>query len=73
MGHSEAANKTQSMLEVPMIIWTSKQFRESYPDICERISLSVNHEFVTDDIIHTVLNIMAIATKDYDPAKSVIK
>ncbi|MBQ6773354.1 MAG: hypothetical protein IJP48_04740 [Synergistaceae bacterium] len=72
MGHSEAANRTRAMLEVPVIIWTSSQFKTSYPDICRRIALSVDNEFTTDNIIHAVLNIMKIETKEYDPAKSFI-
>ena len=60
------------IIEVPFVIWTSPKFRESYPELEARIASSVNRPYMTDDMIHTVLDIMGIETPEYDPAKSII-
>ena len=61
-----------NMIEVPLIIWTSPKFRQEFPDIEARIASSVSRPYMTDDMIHTVLDIMGIETPGYDPSKSVI-
>lgn len=68
-GHFEGI---KSCVEIPFIIWLSQEFRTEYPELEARISQSVNRPYMTDDIIHTILDIMSIETSDYDPAKSVI-
>lgn len=60
------------MMEIPMIIWTSAQFKLSYPEITQRIANSTERPFMTDDLIHVILDIMQIETSDYDASKSVI-
>lgn len=71
-GHSEGDNQTKTMLEIPMIIWVSGEFRASYPEICRRIAASVNKPFVTDEMIHVILSIMNIETKEYDALKGLL-
>lgn len=70
-GHSDD-NTTRSMLEIPFIIYTTKQFREQYPQLDERIKQSVNRPYMTDDMIHTVLDIMGIVTPEYQETRSLI-
>lgn len=70
-GHSEN-NATQSMFEVPFIIWTSQSLKIKYKDLCERINSSVNNKFNTQDMIHVILDILEIETPEYEPSKSVI-
>ena len=60
------------IIEVPMIIWLSEKFAASYPELEARIAESVHKPYMTDDMIHTVLDIMSIETPEYDPAKSII-
>ena len=60
------------MIEIPMIIWTSQKFKSEYPEINGKIAGSVNKPFMTDDMIHLILDIMRIETSDFDPTKSVI-
>ena len=55
-----------------MIVWMSPSFRAAYPDLERRIAESTERPFMTDDMIHVLLDIMGIETKDYDPTKSVI-
>ena len=63
---------SMSALEVPFLIWTSPKFRQAYPELEARIASSVNRPYMTDDMIHTLLDITGIETPEYDPAKSVI-
>jgi heptose-I-phosphate ethanolaminephosphotransferase len=43
-----------------------------YPQKWSAINAAVNRPYMTDDMIHTVLDIADIKTTEYDPAKSVI-
>lgn len=63
---------TRNTLEIPFIIWVSDEFSQSYPELERRIASSVHKPFMTDDIIHALLDIMSIETPEYDPAKSII-
>ena len=69
--HNEGT-PSRYMIEVPFIIWTSQKFRQAYPELEERIASSVDRPYMTDDMIHTVLDIMGIETPEYDPSKSII-
>lgn len=70
-GHIEE-NPSRHMIEVPLIVWTSEKFRELHPDKWEAISRAVNQPYMTDDMIHTILDIVDIQTVDYEPARSII-
>ena len=62
----------RNIIEIPFLIWTSPKFRQAYPELEARIASSVNRPYMTDDMIHTLLDITGIETPEYDPAKSVI-
>lgn len=70
-GHSDD-NATKTMLEIPFIIYTTAQFRQKYPELNARIASSVDRPYMTDDMIHTLLDIMSIQTADYQPTRSLI-
>ncbi len=69
-GHGEVLSV--NAIEVPMLIWTSPKFRKAYPGLESQIASSINRPYMTDDMIHTVLDIAGIETPEYDPAKSII-
>ena len=62
---------TMHQLEIPMIVWFSEQFRNEYTDIVDRVEKSAHRPYMTDDMIHSLLDLTGIETGDYDPAKSV--
>ena len=64
--------QTRNVAEVPFLIWTSDKFKVSYPDLDARIKSSVSRPYMTDDVIHTILDIAGIETPEYNPAKSLI-
>ena len=70
-GHEEA-NGSRYMIEIPMIIWTSKQFKSTYPELEKKFNGSLNKPFMTDDMIHLILDMLKIETEDYNPALSLI-
>ena len=70
-GHEEDQGSC-SMIEIPMLVWLSQEFRDTFPDVEHRIALSTSRPFMTDDMIHFILDIMSIETKDYRPEFSVI-
>ena len=70
-GHVEE-NPTQEMLEVPLIFWGSQEFRQKHGEKWGAIQGAVNRPYMTDDMIHTVMDILDLETQEYDPKKSVI-
>ena len=58
-------------VEIPMLVYISKTFQKNYPYITNRIRLSANRPFMTDDMIHSILDLMEIQTKEYRPSLSI--
>ena len=67
-GHGPG-NGAQS-LEIPMIVWTSDIFKANHPDLEQRIRAAKDLPFMTDDMIHALLDLMKIETEDFDSRKS---
>ena len=55
-----------------MIVWASQSFRLRYPDVVDKISSSIYRPYMTDDLIHTLLEILDIRTPEFDTSRSVI-
>ncbi|MCR5446858.1 MAG: phosphoethanolamine transferase, partial [Schwartzia sp.] len=70
-GHIEE-NPNRHMIEIPMIVWASNKFKEKYPDKWEQVQDAVDRPYMTDDMIHTILDLTDIATEDYRSDKSLI-
>ena len=65
-------NPSLPMQEIPFQIWTSDIFKEKHSDIIERMKGARNKPFNTANIIHTVMDICGIQTKDYENKKSLL-
>ena len=70
-GHVEE-HPTKETLEVPMIFWASPAYKAHHPDKWQALQAAVNRPYMTDDFIHTLLDLLDIRTPEYDPGKSVI-
>ena len=70
-GHIEE-NPSRHMIEVPLIMWASEKFKQNHPEKWELIQTAVHNPYMTDDMIHTVLDIADIGTVDFDPERSII-
>lgn len=69
-GHDDLDTNNQKV-EIPMLVYMSKTFQKNYPYITNRIRLSAHHPFMTDDMIHSILDLMEIQTKEYRPSLSI--
>jgi len=70
-GHIEE-NPSRHMIEVPLIMWASEKFKQNHPEKWALIQEAIQNPYMTDDMIHTVLDIADIHTADFDPTKSII-
>lgn len=70
-GHVEE-HPTKETLEVPMIFWASPVYKAHHPEKWQALRTAVNRPYMTDDFIHTLLDLLDIRTPEYDPRKSVI-
>lgn len=69
-GHNDI-NPNQLMVEIPMLVWTSKAFRTTYPALANRVRRAAHRPFVTEDMIHSLLDLMQIQTPEYRESLSV--
>ena len=70
-GHVEEAPNAE-MLEVPLIFWGSPSFRERHPEKWAALQGAVERPYMTDDMIHTLLDILDIRTPEWEAGKSVV-
>ena len=70
-GHIEE-NPTHHMIEIPVIMWASEKFRAKYPEKWEQIKKAANRPYMTDDMIHTVMDLADIKTAEFDPTRSIV-
>lgn len=70
-GHVEE-HPTKETLEVPMIFWAAPAYRAHHPEKWQALQAAVNRPYMTDDFIHTLLDLLDIRTPEYDAKKSVI-
>ena len=61
---------TLYQIEIPMLAWTSAKFQQQYPGDSQRIQAAVNQPFMTDDLIHAILDILLIDADGYEENKS---
>lgn len=62
-GHNEAM-LSKNMVEIPFMIYVSNKFKTKYPLITQRIENARNLPFMSDNFIHSFLDLIGIQTKD---------
>ena len=65
-------NPSSPMQEIPFLIWTSEMFKRKHPNIVEQMKNATNKPSNTANIIHTIMDICGIQTKDYEIQKSLL-
>ena len=70
-GHAED-NGSRYMIEIPFLIYISDKFKINYPETVKKIEDSVDKPYMTDDLIHTILDIAEIKTSEYEESRSII-
>ncbi|MCV3432670.1 phosphoethanolamine transferase [Campylobacter lari] len=68
-GHSET-NISKYMVEIPFMIYTSDTFISSYPEIISKIRIARQNPFMSDDFIHSFLDLINITTDELDFTRS---
>ncbi len=71
VGHGPT-NVSKYMVEIPFLIWVSDTYKEKRSNNIERIKGSLNKPFMTDNLVHVLLDLAGIETKQYDATKSVV-
>ena len=69
LGHGPLGND-KYQYEIPMIVWLSETCKKNHPELEQKISAAKNLPFMTDDMIHALLDLMQIQTPDFDSSKS---
>ncbi len=67
-GHNPNGDKWQ--IEIPFFVWLSDAFQEKRPDLSAAVQSAAERPFMTDDLIHLVLDLMSIETEETDKSRS---
>jgi heptose-I-phosphate ethanolaminephosphotransferase len=69
--HAIASNPESfaAAAEIPFFVYSTEKFRSRFPDTITRIQNSVDHDFRTDDLIYTVMDISGISFEGNDDVK----
>lgn len=70
VGHGDESSAWQR--DIPMVIWTSAKFRVHHPEDVRRICAAKEHAWQSDEMIHTLLDLMKIRVPQYEKEKSLL-
>ena len=70
VGHGDESSSWQH--DVPMVIWTSTKFRANHAEDVRRIQAAKEHAWQSDEMIHTVLDLLKICVPQYEKEKSLL-
>ena len=70
VGHGDESSAWQR--DIPMVIWTSAKFRANHPEDVRRIHAAKDHAWQSDEMIHTLLDVMKIRVPQYEKEKSLL-
>lgn len=70
-GHGPT-NISQYMVQIPLLIWVSDKYKEKRPENVKRIQKALNRPYMTDNLVHTIIDLAGITTKQFDATKSVV-
>lgn len=60
------------MVEIPFCVWESGLFKSLYPVKDSCIACAVDRPYMTDDLIHLILDLVDIRVEEYDSTRSII-
>ena len=69
-GHGDETSPWQR--DVPMVFWMSQAFRANHPADVQRIEAARGNHWQSDEMIHTLLDLMHIRVADFDETKSLL-
>jgi heptose-I-phosphate ethanolaminephosphotransferase len=70
-GHNPARYVSE-MVEIPFLIWVSPEFRRGNPRMVQNLLEAQHKPYMTDDLIHTLLDLAGIQGSLFDPTRSLV-
>ncbi len=59
-------------VEIPFVIYVSDLFKQKHPQKVQQLAQALNKPFMSDDLIHTLLSLAGIHTKDNLESKNLL-
>lgn len=69
-GHGDEASPWQR--DIPCVVWMSRAFQTNHPAENARIRRATGTHWQSDEMIHTLLDLMKICVPEYDETKSLL-
>ena len=69
-GHGDESSPWQR--DIPCVFWMSETFRAQHPAAAARIRRATGRAWQSDEMIHTLLDLMQIRVPSYDAQKSLL-
>ena len=69
-GHN-SGQASRFMVEIPFIIYVSNKFKSTNAHIIKQIQNAQNRPFMSDDFIHSFMDILKISSRDFEPSRSI--
>ena len=70
-GHSNS-KMSRFMVEIPFIMYVSDEFIDKHPELYKRLQKAQNQRYMSDDLIHTLLDIAGIDMQGFESKRSLI-
>ena len=71
IGHGDG-QLNRHMLEIPMIMYGTDRFKENHPELWNKILEAQHRPYMTDDLAHTIMDLLDIRVDGYDDRRSII-
>lgn len=71
LGHTEEVGN-RFMVEIPFLLWFSPGFREARPELVRRAAEATGRPYMTDDLPHTVLDLLDLEDPRFEPGRSLV-
>lgn len=69
VGHTESYG-SRFMVKVPFVAYVSDSFKAAHPDLIARLESAKDKPFMSDDLIHSMLDLLGISSKDFAESRS---
>ena len=70
-GHREIVG-SRFMVEIPFVLWLSDAYREANRALADRIGGYLGRPYMSDDLIHTLLDLSSLRCPGWEPGRSVV-
>ncbi|HEY9124476.1 MAG TPA: sulfatase-like hydrolase/transferase [Bacteroidales bacterium] len=71
VGHDYADTLPYSIVEIPFVLWMSKQYQEANPDMTKLMAKNVHSPYMTDDLFHSLISLMQVKSPVLDSSRSI--